>query len=196
MTSLSPCSSTTSHLPAVVPSVPAAPSCTHVSVAALFGSVCLKALVLDRMSSIYSNLAAHIDGYVGHARISTLMFLRGKDGCTPDAEFKIATMLEKECKEQKYTILYSKLMHDYSGDAVISALFEKSWPMDRDSENRRDYSSLEQQLTEKRNQALREEVCLDVPRFLSIIIVFASHFHAGANVPGARHRVSSHQGRP
>ena len=148
------------------------------------------------MSSIYSNLAAHIDGYAGHARISTLMFLRGKDGSPPDAEFKIASMLEKECKEQKFTILYSKLMHDYSGDAVISALFDKSWPMDRDSENRRDYSSLEQQLTEKRNQALREEVCLDVPRFLSNIIVFASHFHAGANVPGARHRVSSHQGRP
>jgi hypothetical protein len=119
--------------------------------------------IFDRMSSIYSNLAGHISGYAGHAQISTLMFLLDKANCPQDAEFHVVSMLEKLCKEQRHTILYSKLMHEYSGNAAISALFEKQWPMDRDSENRKEYSILEQQLTEKRNQALKEEVMLDIP---------------------------------
>ncbi len=74
----------------------------------------------------------------------------------------MVSMLEKLCKQQRHTILYSKLMHEYSGNSAISALFEKQWPLEQDVENRKEYSALEQQLSEKRNHALKEEVLLDV----------------------------------
>ncbi len=114
------------------------------------------------MSGIYSNLPAHIAGYAGHAQISTLSFLLDKANCPPSAELQVVSMLEKLCKQQRHTILYSKLMHEYSGNAAISALFEKQWPLEQDVENRKEYSALEQQLSEKRNHALKEEVLLDV----------------------------------
>jgi hypothetical protein len=110
------------------------------------------------MSSIYSNLAAHISGYEGHAQISSLMFLLDRSNCPPDAEYHVVKMLEKLCKEQRQTILYGKLMHEYSGSAEISQIFDKQWTIDRAEENRKEQSALEQQLTEKRNQALKEEV--------------------------------------
>jgi hypothetical protein len=110
------------------------------------------------MSSIYSNLAGHISGYEGHAQISTLTFLLDKANCPPDAEYHVVKMLEKLCKEQKQTVLYGKLMHEYSGNAEISQMFEKSWTLERAEENRKEQSALELQLTEKRNQALKEEV--------------------------------------
>jgi len=71
-------------------------------------------------------------------------------------------MLEQCCKDQKHTILYAKLSHEYSGNAALSELFDKKWSMDRDTENRKEQANLETQLTEKRNQALREEerLCL------------------------------------
>lgn len=143
------------------------------------------------MSSIYSDLAGHISGYEGHAKISTLMFLLDKSNCPPDAEIHVVKLLEKVCKEQRHTILYSKLMHEYSGNSSISVLFEKQWPMDRDSDNRKEQTTLEQQLTEKRNQALKEEVGPDSVRNLAQLTL-----GAGADLLGALHAVPSHQGRP
>ena len=84
-----------------------------------------------------------------------------KANCPPSAELQVVSMLEKLCKQQRHTILYSKLMHEYSGNSAISALFEKQWPLEQDVENRKEYSALEQQLSEKRNHALKEEVLLD-----------------------------------
>ncbi len=113
------------------------------------------------MSSVYSNLAGHISGYEGHAQISTLTFLLDKSNCPPDAEYHVVKLLEKVCKEQRHSIMYSKLMHEYSGNADISAFFDKQWTIDRTEENRKEQTSLDQQLTEKRNQALKEEVIHD-----------------------------------
>ena len=149
------------------------------------------------MSGIYSDLAGHLRGYEGHAQIATLTFLLDRSRCPPDAEVLVLRLLEKCCKEQKHTILYAKLMHEYSGNAALSELFDKKWSMDRDVENRKEQANLEQQLTEKRNQALREEVTFNyliknhfTPAFHS------SNLYAGTALLSTHHSVPSHQGRP
>ena len=70
-------------------------------------------------------------------------------------------------------MMYSKLMHEYSGNADISAFFDKQWTIDRTEENRKEQSSLDQQLTEKRNQALKEEV---IHGTLNVIFSIALRF--------------------
>jgi hypothetical protein len=113
---------------------------------------------VDIMSGVYRDIEAHISGYDGHAQILALTFLLEKSICPPSAELHLLRILEKCCREQRQTILYAKLIHEYSGNAAASELFDKKWSLDRDSENRKEQSTLEQQLSEKRNQALREEV--------------------------------------
>ena len=138
------------------------------------------------MSSVYSNLAGHISGYEGHAQISNLTFLLDKSNCPRDAEYHVVKMLEQLCKEQKQTILYSRLIHEYSGNAEISQLFDKQWTIDRAEENRKEQSALEQQLTEKRNQALKEEV---IPKNL---LDFSTFFIDGVTLcPHSKYRSAS-----
>jgi len=147
------------------------------------------------MSGIYSDLAGHLRGYEGHAQIATLSFLLEKCRCPPDAEVHVLRMLEQCCKDQKHTILYAKLSHEYSGNAALSELFDKKWSMDRDTENRKEQANLETQLTEKRNQALREEVAPNAHDFFCIPASRSSNFYSGAALFSAPHSVPSYQGR-
>jgi len=142
-------------------------ACNDAAGAATLGEKSTLPAFVDGMSGIYSDLAGHLRGYEGHAQIATLSFLLEKCRCPPDAEVHVLRMLEQCCKDQKHTILYAKLSHEYSGNAALSELFDKKWSMDRDTENRKEQANLETQLTEKRNQALKEEVAPNVHDFFS-----------------------------